>query len=230
MDPSGTFAIEGNSVSIGGLSRTGIVQDDNPPPPPPLTVSSATNSTFDGILQHSVGDGSLSLAVIGCGTFTLSETDNTYTGSTTVNGSTLAIVSLTPGGSPSSIGASTNTASNLVLQNGGVLDYTTVASTANTDRSLTIGASGGEIDVDDPGSTLTLSGSVTGGNGLTTGRRRHPRFLLGQCPVHRGKYHRQRGHARHQHHHPQRRQHHLDRLRRQRQFPWNHQLDRRPLG
>src|SRR5678816_648694 len=59
---------------------------------------------------------------VGTGTLTLSGTASTYGGPTTINLGTLAITALANGGMPSSIGSSSNVATNLVI-NGGTLRY-----------------------------------------------------------------------------------------------------------
>src|SRR5205814_7441760 len=77
----------------------------------------------------------------GNGTTTLAA-GNTYQGATDVLGGTLSISSLANGGTPSGIGQSSNSATNLVL-NGGTLHYN--GSSASTDRLYSIGTSGGTI-------------------------------------------------------------------------------------
>ena len=106
--------------------------------------------------------------------------NSSYTGPTTITGGTLSINSLANGGSNSRIGASTNAASNLVID-GGTLKYT--GGSVNANRLFTIGSNGatldasgtgylnlnnaGALDVTGIGSrTLTLTGSNTGNNTL----------------------------------------------------------------
>ena len=98
----------------------------------------------------------------GAATFILSGIANTYTGSTTVNGATLEIATLAVGGTASSIGESSNAASNLVIAGGGTLDYT--GATATTDRSFTLGTGGGTFVVATAGATLTVGGDIANGN------------------------------------------------------------------
>src|SRR4029077_5781778 len=103
---------------------------------------------------------------------------NSYRGTTTLTSGVLAVSSLADGGSSSSIGASSNAASNLVF-NGGTLRYVNNAltsgetnqalsntTTASTNRNFTINnGSTGTIDVASAGTTLTISG----GSAATTG-------------------------------------------------------------
>ena len=123
-----------------------------------LTVSGATNYTLSGS-GTLAGSGGLTHA--GPGTFTLNTT-NTYTGATTITGGVLAIDNLNDGGSPSTLGAASAAASNLVI-NGGTLRLT--GPQTNTNRSLTLGAVGGTIDL--PSASLQLSGVLTGTGVLT---------------------------------------------------------------
>ena len=125
-----------------------------------MTVNSATDYAF-------VGTGSISgaggITKSGTGTLTLS-TLNDFTGPMILNGGVVAIDSLGDAGSPSSIGAASSAASNLVL-NGGTLRLTGLQT--NTNRSLTLGASGGGLEVVSASSSMQISGAVTGSGGLT---------------------------------------------------------------
>ncbi len=123
--------------------------------------------------------GTAGLAKTGAGTLSLSAS-NTYTGVTRISAGTLQAAILANGSSNSSIGASSNAATNLIL-NGGTLEYTGAAVSTNRLFSLqassTIDASGtGAVNFTSTGSmgfssstaakTLTLDGANTGANTL----------------------------------------------------------------
>ncbi len=99
-----------------------------------------------------------SLTKAGSGLWVVGNAANTYTGVTTVNGGILSVGTLSIGGNVSSIGQSTNAASNLVI-NSGTFRYT--GSGQTTDRLLTI-SDGATIDGN--GSGLGL---IVAGNGVT---------------------------------------------------------------
>ena len=161
VNTPGTLTLNGKTESIAGLSGSGTVEDASSTN---ITLTVGTyngTSTFSGILQNGTGAGKLALTKTGTGTFTLSGTASTYTGVTTVSGGTLGVMGLAIGGQPSSIGASTNLAANLIIQGGGDFQYATVGSTTSTDRNFTIGTGGAIFEVTDPGSTVNDSGLVT---------------------------------------------------------------------
>ncbi|WP_224545079.1 autotransporter-associated beta strand repeat-containing protein [Mesorhizobium sp. CA16] len=125
-------------------------------------TNAAANLTFSG--QVVSPDGA-DFIKDGPGTLTLAGSNNSYTGTTTVNSGTLAVTTLANGGTNSSIGASSNASSNLVLQNGGKLGY--IGTIASSDRGFTLGTGGGGIDVAQATTTLTVSGVATGAGSLT---------------------------------------------------------------
>ncbi|WP_395730163.1 autotransporter-associated beta strand repeat-containing protein [Prosthecobacter sp.] len=137
---SGVTTISGGVLQVGNGGTSGTLGSG--------AVTDNGNLTFnrsDNITVANTISGSGSVSQIGTGTTTLSGT-NSYTGVTTINGGVLNVITLANGGSSSNIGASSNAATNLVL-NGGTLKYSPgAASAVNTDRLFSVGTSGGTID------------------------------------------------------------------------------------
>ena len=120
-----------------------------------LTVTNAPDGRYEvpNVLGDAVEGTAFNLHKLGDGTLALTGL-NTYTGSTLLASGILEANVLTNGGLPSSIGAASNAAANLVF-NGGTLRYTG-PSTA-TDRSYTYGTGNTAIfDVADPAASLTF--------------------------------------------------------------------------
>ena len=143
-----------------------------------LVLEQAGNTTFPGLITDSFGNASLTKRGVGVLKLTGA---NTYSGPTVIEAGTLSISSIADGGVASGIGATSNAASNLVL-NGGALEY--VGTGQTTDRLFTIGLNGGslissgsgpisfestgDVVVDGVGSrSLLLDGSNTGNNILS---------------------------------------------------------------
>lgn len=135
-----------------------------------LTLSGATTGSITAGETLTVSGGAAqptAVAKTGSGTWVLANVANTYSGSTSVNGGTLQVAKLTNegsgGGTASSIGESSNAASNLIL-NGGTLSY--IGSGDTTDRNFEIGTtSNGSTGTWDASGTgaLTITGSATYG-------------------------------------------------------------------
>jgi autotransporter-associated beta strand protein len=128
-----------------------------------MTVDATANYTLAG--SGSIG-GSGGLLKTNSGTLSLLTT-NGYTGPTMVQGGTLQINTVANSGFNSSIGAAGSGPENLVLANGGTLQYAGVS--AGTDRGATLGDAGGVFEVTDGGTTLTVAGTVTGSGLAKTG-------------------------------------------------------------
>lgn len=122
----------------------------------------AANLTVAGEL---VSPDDAGLTKTGTGTLTLTNSNSSYTGVTRIDGGTLAVSTLANGGVNSSIGSSSNDASNLVL-NGGALAYT--GTSATSDRGFTL-QSRSRINVTAANSTLILAGTATGAAGFVKG-------------------------------------------------------------
>ena len=84
---------------------------------------------------------------------------NTYTGTTTVNGGLVIAPVLANGGQPSTIGKSSNSAANLIL-NGGGIQYTGTG--ASTDRNFSLGVVGGVIDASGTGPLVWTNTAAIG--------------------------------------------------------------------
>ncbi len=147
------------------------------------SIYSASNPPPNGF---SSGTGVLSLSKQEAGRWILSNTDNSYTGSTVISGGWLTVTKLANGNATSSIGASSNAASNLSMANGTRLRY--IGSGDSTDRSflMNLSTAGHSVTIEASGTgavnftntstpgygtanqtrTLGLSGSNTGANTL----------------------------------------------------------------
>lgn len=181
-----SLTMTGGTITVGG-SAGGEGLDFNTSAsvaPQITTLASATSATIDArlnlrvALTLSVADGAAAsdltitgtinagggIIKTGAGTATLSG-DNTYGGSTTISGGVLSTPTIANGGANSGIGASSELATNLIL-NGGTLQYT--GATATTNRAITANAvAGNGLDVSDPAATLNLPGNLTGAGGFT---------------------------------------------------------------
>jgi filamentous hemagglutinin family protein len=125
-----------------------------------VTAYAVSNGTVTAILGGSGG-----LTKANSGTVTLTR-DNTYAGATTINGGVLSVASLADGGVASNIGASANSAGNLVL-GGGILRYT--GASAATDRNYTLAAgTTSSINVANASTNLTIGGASAATTGALT--------------------------------------------------------------
>jgi fibronectin-binding autotransporter adhesin len=158
---AGTLRLNGFSLVLTSLSGAGTIENANAAPVT-LTVGSAIDGGFSGVIRDGAGGGALSVVKNGSNTFTLSGSANAYTGSTTINSGILAATSFADAGLPSSVGASSGAAGNLVIQNGATLRYTG-AGLSTSNRSLSIGTGGATIEVANAAGTLSLGGQISGG-------------------------------------------------------------------
>lgn len=132
------------AVNLGAATRT-------------LINTSATSLSFPNVISGGSGAG---LFLSGVGTTILSGA-NTYTGPTTIGDGVLSISTVANGGASSGIGASTNSAANLVFD-GGTLRYT--GFNASTNRNFTInGGKTAIIDVTENDLTLAGGSAATDG-------------------------------------------------------------------
>jgi len=116
---TGVFDLNGFNQNAVALSSTGtatLVQNSGATPST-LTLNTTGTTSYAGIIQ-----GAVNLTVAGAGTQQLTNAASSYTGLTTLSGtSTLEATTLANGGSPSSIGSASNAASNLVFDGGTLL-------------------------------------------------------------------------------------------------------------
>ncbi|HSI07821.1 MAG TPA: autotransporter-associated beta strand repeat-containing protein [Rariglobus sp.] len=141
-----------------------------------LTGTNTGSNTVSGVIDNGTAT-TVGISKTGAGTWVLSNTANTYTGPTTISRGTLNVASLANGGANSSIGASSNAASNLVISAGinqtATLQYTGTTAMV-TDRNYTIGGTieqtSGTIDASGTGNgSLTINGNMnSGGTSATT--------------------------------------------------------------
>jgi autotransporter-associated beta strand protein len=127
------------------------------------------NITVNQALQTDLVSTGGGLTKLGNGTLTLNSSGNSYTGPTTITAGTLSVSFLADagaGGFPTTLGASSNAAANLVF-NGGALQYTGAFST-NFDRNFTANpGKSATFDVSNAATTLVLTGGGVGTGGLT---------------------------------------------------------------
>jgi len=134
---------------------------------PAIQVDADRTVEFSGLVTSPDDAG---LTKTGWGTLVLSNAANDYVGVTTVTGSgaggasTLSVNTLADGGVASGIGAASSESGNLVLSQGGRLQYT--GGTVDIDRGFTLASGTGRIDVAQAGTTLTIGGTAVGTGGL----------------------------------------------------------------
>lgn len=117
-----------------------------------------SNHTKSYTLQGSSGiAGAIELTKAGAGLLTI-DTNNSFTGISNLNGGTLSVAAVADGGANSPLGAGTE-----IVFGGGTLAYS--GGDAGTDRTMYLDLDG-TVAVTSPGSTLTLSGEITGGGSL----------------------------------------------------------------
>ncbi len=148
LDVNGIFS----NLNIGALTGSGTVTNNHPSNIGELRVGNGNvSSTFNGVLQDGPSQG-LTLVKVGTGTIALNGSTSNYS-VTSLEGGTLSISNL------SNLGTDTN-----FFAAGSVLQYTGTSDTYS--RSLNLFESG-VIEVTNPATRLTLSGSVFNFGSLT---------------------------------------------------------------
>ena len=142
--------------------------------PSGVLINAAKDYTLAGAGKIS---GVIPLSKQGNGLFTITTT-NDYTGVTTIGGGAVGVPWLANGGLPSPIGAASSAAGNLVLTNGGVLQYT--GASVTNDRAFTLGLGGGGLQVTDLAATLAVNSILVGANNFTKSGAGTLRFLANQ--------------------------------------------------
>jgi autotransporter-associated beta strand protein len=86
----GTLQLNGNNLTVGNLSGSGVIENIHGSTATTLTVNQTANTTLSATLQNGAGSAALSLIKNGTGALTISG-NNSYSGSTTVNAGTLVV-------------------------------------------------------------------------------------------------------------------------------------------
>jgi fibronectin-binding autotransporter adhesin len=147
-----TLDLAGFDNKVGGLSGGGVNGGNVLLGDATLTIGGA-NGSYSGTIGGTGGlykDNSSTQTMVGC--------NHSYSGPTTIWAGTLSVNCLANGNMASGIGASSSDPSNLVIR--GTLDYT--GGSSDIDRGFQ--AAGGTFSVADSGTTLVITGQVTGNN------------------------------------------------------------------
>ncbi|MBE1159678.1 autotransporter-associated beta strand repeat-containing protein [Dyella acidiphila] len=164
LDASGTGAIA--FTNTGAISFSGAANTAQ-------TVTITGTSTANNSLALQIADngtGKTSLNKTSTGTWILNNAASSYTGVTNIAGGVLGVAHLANGGQASSLGASSNAASNLIIGNGATLLYTGTGDT--TDRLFTLSAGTSVIDSSGTGAIVfsnTNSAASSGAGNRTLG-------------------------------------------------------------
>jgi autotransporter-associated beta strand protein len=150
VDASGTGALVFNNTGpLGTTAVRNLV----------LTGSNTADNTLAAVLNLGATG---TLTKNGAGTWFLTNAASTYAGATTINAGVLKVNLMANGGANSSIGASTNAATNFVIGNGATFSY--VGSTTSvTDHLITLGnQSAGRAAIFDSSGTGVVQFTNTG--------------------------------------------------------------------
>ncbi|MBI3880709.1 MAG: autotransporter-associated beta strand repeat-containing protein, partial [Verrucomicrobia bacterium] len=149
---NGTLRLNGNSVTIAGLSGAGVLANNSAVTPAVLTVNNSAAGIYNGTLVDGAV-AALGLTKAGTGTLTLNGV-NTYSGTTLISGGKVVM------GNVSALG---NTTGGTTVGNVGTLDVNGLAVGAET-----ITLNGGTL-INDSGTPASLAGNVIISSGGTFG-------------------------------------------------------------
>jgi fibronectin-binding autotransporter adhesin len=169
LGPSTTSALDASGTGAVQFTNTGAIafSSANTAQTVTLTGSSTANNSLAAQITDN-GTGQTSFSKTGTGTWILNNAASSYTGVTTIAGGVLGVSKLSNGGQASSIGASSNAASNLIIGSGSTLLYTGSGDT--TDRLFTLSTGVSYINSSGTGAVVfsnTGSASYTGSGNRT---------------------------------------------------------------
>ncbi len=161
---AGSSNISGRLVFVGtGAAPTTTFNVADGTAPVDLTVSSF-------IFDHPTFEGKMRLVKTGAGTMRLTSPSSSWDGGVSINDGTISVPQLTGGNGNGPLGGANGTAAFLSFD-GGTLQYTG-GSVGGINRSFTLNAGGGTIDITNPGTTVTWTdasgaGPIVGPGSLT---------------------------------------------------------------
>ena len=170
------FGFNQNMVGLENLVSGGNTVTNSANAPSTLTLAPSTASNASNLVfanstmtdtQGTNANSLLSVVINGAatGVQTFNNPNSSYHGSTTLMSGILAVNTLADGGNNSAIGASASDATNLVFS-GGTLRYTGANTSTNRNFTSSTGSSA-IVDVNVATTTLSMTGSGTGGGGFT---------------------------------------------------------------
>ena len=147
--------MNGNNITIGGLSGNGGFVTNSQAAAVTLTIAPTVTSSYSGAINN---DGTVAVAIIGTGTQIFNGISN-YSGGTTINSGTLGVAFLGDVGANSSIGV-VSSISSLVLAGGG-LQYLGAGNSTNILFTVVDGTATSFIDASGTGNLVfTNTGNI----------------------------------------------------------------------
>ncbi|KRC81475.1 autotransporter-associated beta strand repeat-containing protein [Sphingomonas sp. Root241] len=161
MTVGGSAQIRSSGTGALNFTNTGalIFASPNTAQTVVLGGTNAGNNSF-ALQINNNGAGVTSFTKVDAGTWILTNPNSAYTGATQILGGVLGVDKLSNGGTGSSIGASSNAASNLIIGSGSTLRYTGVGD--STDRRFTLAVGSTFIESSGTGAVnFTNNGAVS---------------------------------------------------------------------